>query len=308
MAKVTQKLESYDDLIHEAWSQPAENRQADRAASLDDVTTFIYQSLVDYQGKWNTSNVSEWTIRFPYARYLSVGDSIKNETTGEFYTITAIIEERTNTVQLSGTTVPRATDILRLENSNMVNFVSAFPQVLADPADWRDTITFRVSRREPGSMQPHPFGDRKEIKPRVRQIITDPDYPDHHIQILGQWFDNIIQFDCWSVTNNGADGLISWLETFMYRYTWVWKKNGVQEILYTSRSIDEEVTKWRDDIVNRTLYYYFRTEKIVPIREMDFTQFDLSVELGADFEVTIAPSGLPASGMLNINDKTLPVV
>jgi len=300
MAELYKRLESFDEKPL-YWESSSENRQADRTASLDDVTTYIYQSLVDYQGKWERTSINNWTVKFPYARDLREGNYIKNVTTGEVYTIDSVIDESNNTVRLSGTIYPQLADRLELADENMVNFVSAYPQVYAEPHNWRDTITYRVSRREPGTIQSHPFDGRKEIKPRIRQEIVDPDYPDYHIRVLGQWFDNIIQFDCWSVTNNGADSLITWFEDFLYKYTWVWKKNGVQEMLYMNRSIDQEVVKWRDDIVNRTLYYYFRTEKIIPIREHDFTQIDLSISLG-DYYGTPVPSGVKPSGVTEIND------
>ena len=305
MAEPYSRLESFDEKPF-YWSTSQSKRQADRIASLDDVTTYIYQSLVDYQGKWERTAISEWTVNFPYARDLRDGNLITNTTTGEVYTINSIVDEPNHTVRLSGTTAPQLADRLELADGNTVNFVSAYPQVYAEPDTWRDTITYKVDRREPGTIQSHPFDGKKEIKPRVRQTIVDPDYPDFHIRIMGQWFDNIIQFDCWSVTNNGADTLISWFEDFLFRYTWVWKKNGVQEILYMNRSVDEEVIKWRDDIVNRTLYYYFRTEKIIPVREHDFTQFDIVSGLdtpGWD----AASSGISASGELTVNDGGLSV-
>ena len=303
MAVLSKRLESFDEKP-QFWSSTEDNQQADRSASLDDVTTYIYQSLVDYQSKWNTTRISAWTVTFPYARDLRVGNKIRNSTTGEYYTIDSIIDAAQHTVRLSGTVAPSSSNRLELAEENMINFVSAYPQIYAEPQTWKDTITYRVLRREPGTLQSHPFDGRKEIKPRVRQTIVDPDYPDHHIQIMGQWFDNLIQFDCWSVTNNGADSLISWFEDFLFRYTWVWKKNGVQEILYMDRGIDTEVTKWRDDIVNRTLVYYFRTEKIVPIRTHDFTQIDLYVGLSS--ELYFAPSGyINPSGYIEIVDGQL---
>ena len=303
MAVLSERLESFDEMPL-YWSSAEDNQQADRAASLDDVTTYIYQSLVDYQGKWNTTGISAWTVSFPYARDLRVGNKIRNLNTGEYYTIDSVIDVAQHTVRLSGTVAPSSSDRLQLAEENMINFVSAYPQVYVEPQTWKDTITYRVLRREPGTVQSHPFDGKKEIKPRVRQTIVDPDYPDHHIQIMGQWFDNLIQFDCWSVTNNGADSLISWFEDFLFRYTWVWKKNGVQEILYMDRGIDTEVTKWRDDIVNRTLVYYFRTEKIVPIRTHDFTQIDLYVGLAS--EIDPPPSGsIEPSGYLEIIDGQL---
>jgi len=305
MAELNRRLESFDESPY-GHDMDQDNRQADRAASLDDVTSYIYESLIDYQGKWEKSDAHSWAYRFPYARYLSVGDTITKVNTDPevVYTIAEIIDEETNTVRLSGSTKPVTGDRLELQDLNIVNFISAYPLVHADPASWRDTITYKISRREPGTLQAHPFDAKKEIKPRVRQYIVDPDNAGYHIKILGQWFDNIIQFEFWTTTANGADSLISWFEDFMYKYTWVWKKNGVQEMLYNRRGIDEESTKWRNDLAYRSLWYFFRTEKIVPVREKDFAQFDLYVDLSN--EVAVEPSGIvPASGITTINDGGL---
>ena len=302
MAEPSKRLESFDEKPI-LWSLSLENRQADRSASLDDVTTYIYQSLIDYQGKWESTAIGEWTINFPYARDLRAGNEIRNITTGEVYTIDSVVDEQQHTVRLSGTISPQLGERLELADENMVNFVSAYPQTHAEPETWRDTITYKVDRREPGTIQAHPFEGRKEIKPRVRQVIPDPDYPDYHVEIHGQWFDNLIQFDCWSVTNNGADSLIVWYEDFLFRYTWVLKKNGVQEILYMNRGMDQEIIKWRDDIVNRTLIYYFRTEKIVSIRTHDFTQIDLYAGIA---QPRVSASGvIDPSGYTEIFDGQL---
>jgi hypothetical protein len=303
MASINKPLEGFDEKPL-GWDTSEDMRQADRVASLDDVTTYIYQSLVDYQGKWERTAINEWTVRLLYSRHLESGNFVFNRTTGETYTINSIIDEDTKTVRLQGTIAPQKGDKLELDDADMVNFVSAYPQVHAEPETWRDTITYRVQRREPGSLQAHPFDGRKEIKPRVRQTIPDPDHPNFHVAIYGQWFDNLIQFDCWSTTNHGADSLISWFEDFMFRYTWVWKKNGVQEMLYMNRGMDENISRWRDDITNRTLVYYFRTEKITPVRLYDFSQFDIYVQLNSG--LSTAPSGvIPPSGYAEVIDGQL---
>ena len=146
MAEPYNKLESFDDKPL-YWTTDEDNQQADRNASLDDVTTYIYQSLVDYQGKWDRTSISDWTVIFPYARDLRVGNSIKNVSTGEVYTIDSIVDEQQHTVRLSGTTSPQLGERLELADANMVDFVSAYPQVYAEPQEWRDTITYRVKRR-----------------------------------------------------------------------------------------------------------------------------------------------------------------
>jgi len=50
MADDEKRLESYSDKpIY--YSSHADYRQSDRKATIDDVTSYIYQSLIDYQGK-----------------------------------------------------------------------------------------------------------------------------------------------------------------------------------------------------------------------------------------------------------------
>jgi len=305
MAELGTRLESFNDTPVQ-YKILADNRQADRSASLDDVTSYIYESLIDYQGKWEKSDAHSWAYTFPYARYLAVNDEIKNMNTVPYtvYTIAEIINAETNTVKLSGSTKPSSGDRLELADNNMVNFISAYPHEQADPRKWKDAITYKVSRREPGSLATHPFDVRKEIKPRTRQTIVDPDNHGYHINIMGQWFDNILQFEFWTTTANGGDSLITWFEDFMYKYTWVWKKNGVQEILYNKRGIDEESTKWRNDLNYRSLWYFFRTEKIVTIKEKDFSQIDLTIGLSSI--IAPEPSGVTsASGILEIIDGGL---
>ena len=88
MAELGKKLESYTSAPY-FLENPARSdmRQADRNASILDITIYIYQSLIDFQGKWELSDRTEWIITMPNARYLSVGDAVKNNSTGEFYTI-----------------------------------------------------------------------------------------------------------------------------------------------------------------------------------------------------------------------------
>ena len=313
MAAPGKKLESYTDDNYFISNPPRDKmRKADRNASLDDITRYIYQSLIDFQGKWEPSDRTSWIIKMPNARYLSVGDTIKNKTTGQIYRIAEIVDSSTNMIRLSGIDYPVTNDILELTNDNIVNFVSDYSKEYKEKPinEWVDTVTFRVKRKEPGTIGKHPFDPPTEIKPRIREYTTDPEYLDCHICVLGQWFDNIIQFDCWAKTNNRADSLIEWFEDFMYKYTWVWKKNGVNEILYWMRMQDEEVRKWRNDLSARSVLYYFKTEKIVTVREHDFKQIDMYLEVG-----NALPSGfygvgyneLPPSGRTEVLDGSFTV-
>jgi hypothetical protein len=313
MAEPGQKLESYTDTPYIITNQDTTNpSQADRNASLNQITTYIYQSLLDFQGKWEDPGRGEGIISMPNARYLAVGDKITNLTTGKTYVINEVIAEagKGGIVRLNtfGALAPTGDDALTLETRNMIIFESSYSRYYLDKAveDWRDMVVYRVKRREPGTIGKHPFDPPTEIKPRVRESREDTDHPGCHVIITGQWFDNLIQFDCWSKFNNRADDLVEWFEDFMYKYTWVWKKNGVNEILYWMRNIDTESSRWRNDLAVRTVTYYFRTEKIVTIKEYDFRQIDLY--LGLD---NVYPSGyigvnmeyvIPASGRIEVLD------
>jgi hypothetical protein len=286
MANPNKKIESFtDDPYYILNPDRQQMRQSDRNASLNQITTYIYQSLLDYQGKWESTDRGQWVIALPNARYLSVGDKITNLSTNAVYKIAEVIEEanKGGVVRLEsvGVVAPVIGNFLALDEPNTVNFQSAYSRYYQDqPVEaWRDTVVYRVKRREPGTIGKHPFDPPSEIKPRIRETRVDPDHPGCHVVVMGQWFDNLIQFDVWSKYNNRSDELIEWFEDFMYKYTWVWKKNGVNEILYWMRTIDEESTKWRNDLAVRTVIYYFKTEKIITLKEYDLKQIDLYLEL-----------------------------
>lgn len=320
MAAPNLKLESYDQPPYLISNPPRDfMRQQDRNATLNDVTTYIYQSLLDYQSKWYSDTRGSNYINLPNARYLAVGDKIQNTTTNQMYLIAELMDKSgyvpspsgKNIIRLNlqGGSAPKSGDLLALDQKNVVNFETAYSRAYLEiPLDgWRDTVIYRVKRREPGTVGHHPFDPPTEIKPRHRQEIVDPDHPECHILITGQWFDNLIQFDCWSKYNNRADELIEWFENFLFLYTWVWKKNGVSEILYWMRTQDEEVSRWRNDLAVRSLLYYFKTEKLVTIREYDFRQIDMCLSLSNAFPsgfYGVIPEETPApSGYIEINDK-----
>jgi len=315
MSAPGQPLETYTNDTFFIFNQERDDmRKSDRNASLNQITTYIYQSLIDFQGKWEYSHRGDWVIVLPNARYLAVGDKITNKTALKTYIIAEVLTGagRGGMVRLDGQGAPVIAegDVLALEEKNTVNFESSYSRYYQDkPAsDWRDTIVFRVKRREPGTIGKHPFDPPTEIKPRIREYYPDEKHPGCHVMVMGQWFDNLIQFDCWSKYGNSADTLIEWFEDFMYKYTWVWKKNGVNEILYWMRLVDLESVKFRNDLSVRTVIYYFKTETIVTVKEYDLKQIDINLSVDNS-----TPSGfigvafgnkIPASGSLEIADRS----
>jgi len=316
MSNPGQPLESYTDRPILTPNTPRNfMRREDRNASLNDATTYIYQSLIDFQGKWYSSSRGPSYFAFPNARYLAVGDKIMNITTNATYLIAAVVTPQGQgglvTLNAQGAVMPTGEDVLVLEERNTVNFQSSYSRLIQDVpvALWRDTVVYRVKRREPGTVSKHAFEPPVELRPRQREIRPDPIHPGYHDRIMGQWFDNIIQFDCWSVLNNRADDLIEWFEDFMSKYTWVWEKNGINKILYWMRNTDTESSEWRNDLAVRTVNYYFRTEKVFTIKEHDFRQISIYLELGLPYPSGVYNPGIQyeaqPSGYLGIQDQGL---
>jgi hypothetical protein len=123
---------------------------------------------------------------------------------------------------------------------------------------------------------------------------NDPMSSTHTLTVYGQWFDNIIQYDCWSVDNQEANALVSWFEDFMDLYTKVLKQNGVNEVLYWQRSQDGTIDRWRSDIDNRSIQYYFRTEKLRVERSKNIQQITLRINASLRGEALLfgEPSGI----------------
>lgn len=339
-------------------------------ANLLDIMDMIETLLIMHQSKFYIDPNYGWLLNFPNLFIKpSVGDLIVNETTGEEYEILGIEEissyekkwndapraaqkqDSTFTGRLflkEGISRPSKYDRLRFKDisKNYINFfewgtrrAATHPyNSNADASEqqqgpFRATITWNVVRVEPASIGAHPFDPAKALKPRIREVIPDPNYTylvptekqinaslaanrypigtgwgvgsgstssgntsyrilsageqspslsTHSIEIYGQFFDNIVQFDCWSDNNQEASYLISYLEDFLDLYAQILKINGVNELLYWQRTIDQKIERWRNDIDNRTLQYYFRTENLKVHRKANLNQYDIRIVVSHD--------------------------
>lgn len=128
-------------------------------------------------------------------------------------------------------------------------------------AKFKDTITFKVTREEPGSVggDKQPFGTTRELTPRIRHIKTDSGTSTRY---FGQWFDALVQFDCWTLTNYEADQLALWFKRFMAKHRGFFRELGLGEILFWWRGEDDVTRKLRNSLNFRSLVYFIRTEEI----------------------------------------------
>ncbi len=152
---------------------------------------------------------------------------------------------------------------------NKIMFTRTYPGLLfdseiqAEPTDTNRVITWNLTKRQPGSLSAQPFGKPQELKPRFREEVSvkDIDGNVHHLEIRGQWWDNLIRYECWAPTAAEADDLVDFFENFITETSNYIMRSGVQKVILTGRGSEGQFsgrTKW----FFRTLNVYYRTEKL----------------------------------------------
>jgi hypothetical protein len=143
---------------------------------------------------------------------------------------------------------------------------------------FKDTITFKVTREEPGAIggDKQPFGSGgRELYPRLREVQTGTDKSKN---IYGQWFDTLVQFDVWSVTNYEADQLALWFRRFMTAYRNFFRQMGLGEVLFWWRGQDDVTSKLRNSLSYRTLVYFIRSEEISTDEDFVLKEIEVLLE------------------------------
>lgn len=157
-----------------------------------------------------------------------------------------------------------------------VIFTPAYPKYLRpDTPDFKATmdnptqkfpvtITYRVIRREPGTMggDKQPFGTGfKEFTPheRARKGLRDGT----QVIVSGQNFDNEVRFEIWTLTNFEAEKWVNWFEQYL-RTRRVWLRNqGIGEILFMRRNdFIEDANDLSNKLEYRSVVFFVRTEEL----------------------------------------------
>jgi hypothetical protein len=311
-------------------------QRRDRGARIQDLAMMIDEALKAYQGYFVHHPYEPFRGWFQFARSLNEGDTIRNKTTGDVYTIKRLIQEGNGTflgqVLLSGGTDPTETDRLELDPKASIVFGHAAPRsevasLKPDSATERvdqvapfyEHIEWSVRRTEPGTVGKRPFDRERQALPKLRQYnLDDPLDPGIAVDIYGWWIDHIVQFDLFGrnfndlygkpvLAGGGPLGLVSWFQDFMQRYRWVFIWNGIQQLLEWQSAGDEVVSRYKNDMAHRGLLWYARTERISTARTRRIDSIDVVVNIGAPEELTEA-SGCPApTGQIEmtVNDQGL---
>ncbi|RMH18623.1 MAG: hypothetical protein D6698_06740 [Gammaproteobacteria bacterium] len=259
----------------------------------------IDRLLRRYQTTFRVNRISKNLIWFPFAFIQpKEGDQILNERTDEVYTVDQLVTNPTTKkweglIRMDLKDAPSEEDrhvLSFLDQRNYVVFDHTFRTEAvnsiaakdnregSDAPPIRPTIGWHLVRKEPGGLS-QPFGTRKELKPRQREVLKDPLQQGYTVSVRGQTFDNIVQFDAFGQDSLSVESLIEWFEQFMRLYSWVLQKNGVEQTFFWRRVEDETTSRWRQPLYTRGAQYYFRTEQLEVVYERDMLRYDVVLDV-----------------------------
>ncbi len=124
-------------------------------------------------------------------------------------------------------------------------------------AESNSVITYRVLDRIP-----HP--SFKELKPRYRSVVEHTDIPNEYVEIYGQIFQVLVEFNVYSVNDEEADQLAEDLEDFINTYKPYFKRKGVQDIYFKKEGPNETYDKFHVPMSERSLIFEMIFEKLTP--------------------------------------------
>ncbi len=272
--------------------------------SMSETMELISNLLRKYQLTFVPNKTNKNIVVFPFCLIEpKKGDKIRNLDTQEIYTVDQIIKNPTTgqwngVVQLDLVNPPsielrHTLEYLNFDRyvrfdhespSSIPNHISANTEgIIKSPPPIAPTITWSLQRVEPGSIG-KPFDARKELKPRLRESTKDPFVTGYTVEIWGQWFDNIVQFESWSNDNRMSERLIRWFEQFLRLYTGYIRQRGISNLFFWRRDPDDVKTTWRQVFAVRSSQWYFRTEELEAVYLRDILKVDISV--GYEAELT----------------------
>lgn len=311
-------IERFDEL-HEALRTkfPGITRldQQQRTAGSSSISRFWFLTEAAFKEHqtWFLPSEASHVLYFPFAWYLERGMTIYNATTqaqykvqdvrkrdlslpnGELHKVTAVV--------LEGANMPKKSDRLRFPEENYIvlrpNQGRSWEEnaqyentQIEEYGAWRNVITYHLTRREAGSIDANPFGRHRERRPRHRSSQYDPNFPEYQLDMRGQFFDNIAQFDCWSTDTTEADILVDYFEQFMTLWTGVLGYNGIERIWFWGRGMDAVESRWRNDIHARSVQYFFRTEDVQTSAEFLIRGLNVAISVEEATGITGISTGL----------------
>lgn len=117
-------------------------------------------------------------------------------------------------------------------------------------------ITYKTKRRKP----------KDGFKPRVREDFlesSDDNNDNRQGKIWGQHFECVVQFNIYATTYEEGQKILDKFEENMYRYTYFFKREGIQEMYFQQEIEDENYQVFRENISVRNVQYTVIIEKLI---------------------------------------------
>jgi len=160
-------------------------------------------------------------------------------------------------------------------------------------------ITWGVVRTEPGTMSGQPFRGTQEIKPRQRDLVlvfnkeyksvldnNNSEYVEKNgklykfIKVMGQVFDNLVQYNIWTRSAWEAEELIEWFhKEYMMAYTGMFREAGINDMVFQRRVRDDTLMQMKNKYHLRSMLYYIRTEYITTSNIMPISRVDVNMDV-----------------------------
>lgn len=143
---------------------------------------------------------------------------------------------------------------------NRVKFTEEEPDVKSQS----ESIVFSLIERKPGQFaQGSPMSrNHSNYRPMMREEYQDPDNPGYKCVVNGYYYDSIVRFTAWAKTNKAANTRAMWFEDLMEEYSWWYKLQGVDRVLFWGRNSDQVIVVNDNKWYGRPMDYFVRTEKI----------------------------------------------
>ncbi|MCB1712295.1 MAG: hypothetical protein KDH96_07420 [Candidatus Riesia sp.] len=271
---------------------------------ISEAMELIEQLMKKHQMSFVPSKVDKRMVLFPFAfNRLEAGDQILNTVTKEVYTVNQVIlNPETNQWNglvklnlINPPSIEQRHSLVCLNSDRYIKFDHEFPDTLlnnirANPEGMLQnippivpTITWSLKVKEPGGLG-SPFDARKELKPRLRESTKDPYVSGYTVEIWGQWFDNIVQFDAWTDSFKGSERLLTWMEQLVKLYTGYLRQKGISQMFFWKRDEEKNNNTWRQQFPVKGSQFYFRTEELEAVYLRDVLKIDIS--LGVDETVS----------------------
>lgn len=266
--------------------------------SITEAMELISVYLRRYQMSFVPNKLDKNLILFPFLFIEpQVGQQIRNVTTGEVYTIEQILKNPQTKkweglLRFNLVNAPSIEQRHKLEYLNFDNYIryehehpASAPNLLGANTDREQqtiapmvpTVTWSLKVVEPGAFG-QAFSSKKQLKPVLRESTKDPYVQGYTVDILGQSFDNIVQFSSWSHDNRTSEILIGWFDQFLKLYTGPLRQQGIEQMYFWKREQDSTNTTWRQTFAVRDSQWYFRTEELQAVYQRDILKIDITID------------------------------